>query len=116
MVGSRWEVGKDMDYLGHKAERASITCSTGDERGTSSRCPQCGHRPKGRVWQCRKCKLEGHRDIVGAANMHQNGFGQKVTFPAQVTYRRAGPMRAARGLNNPASISAARCSGPDTGL
>ena len=115
---ARWEVGKDMDYLGHKAERAGIACSTGDERGTSSRCPQCGHRhrPKGRTWQCKKCGFEGHRDIVGAANMHVNGFGRKVTFPAQVTYRRAGPMRATRGVNNPASSLPARRSSPDTGL
>ena len=34
---SRWEVGEDLDYLRHKAERAGIVCSTGDERGTSSR-------------------------------------------------------------------------------
>ena len=56
---ARWEVGKDMDYLGHKAERAGIACSTGDERGTSSRCPQCGHghRPKGRDWQCKACRF-----------------------------------------------------------
>jgi putative transposase len=115
---ARWEVGKDMDYLGHKAERAGIACSTGDERGTSSRCPQCGHRhrPKGRTWQCKKCGFEGHRDIVGAANMHVNGFGRKVTFPAQVTYRRAGPMRATRGVNNPASSLPVRRSSPDTGL
>jgi putative transposase len=115
---ARWEVGKDMDDLGHKAERAGIACSTGDERGTSSRCPQCGHRhrPKGRTWQCKKCGFEGHRDIVGAANMHVNGFGRKVTFPAQVTYRRAGPMRATRGVNNPASSLPARRSSPDTGL
>lgn len=115
---ARWEVGKDMDYLGHKAERAGIACSTGDERGTSSRCPQCGHRhrPKGRDWQCKTCGFEGHRDVVGAVNMHVNGFGQKVTFPASVTYRRAGPMRAARGVNHPASSLPARRRSPDTGL
>jgi putative transposase len=54
---ARWEAGKDMDYLGHKAERTGIACSTEDERGTSSWCPQCGHRhrPKGRDWQCKTC-------------------------------------------------------------
>ncbi|WP_046866846.1 RNA-guided endonuclease InsQ/TnpB family protein [Microvirga massiliensis] len=115
---SRWEVGQDMDYLRHKAERASIACSIGNERRTSSRCPQCGHRhrPKGRDWQCKACGFVGHRDVVGAANMHQNAFGVRVTFPARVTYRRAGPMRAARGLNSPAPSLPARRSSPDTGL
>jgi len=115
---ARWEVGKDMDYLGHKAERAGIACSTGDERGTSSRCPQCGHRhrPKGRDWQCKACGFVGHRDVVGAVNMHINGFGQKVTFPASVTYRRAGPIRAARGVNSPVPSLPARRSSLDTGL
>ena len=108
----RWEIGQDLDYLRHKAERASIVCSIGDERGTSSRCPQCGHRhrPKGRDWQCKKCGFTGHRDVVGAVNMHVNGFGRKVTFPARVTYRRAGPMRAARQgtLVGIASVAAIR--------
>jgi putative transposase len=115
---SRWEVGKDIDYLCHKAEKASIVCSTGDERGTSSRCPQCGHRhrPRGRNWQCRACGFAGHRDLVGAANMHENAFGVKVTFPASVTYRRAGPMRAARGVKSLAPSSPARRRSPDTGL
>jgi putative transposase len=115
---SRWAAGKDMDDLRHKAERAGIACSTGDERGTSSRCPQCSHRhrPTGRDWQCKRCGFVGHRDIVGAANMHQNALGVQVTFPASVTYRRAGPMRAARGVKNSAPIPAARRSSPDTGL
>lgn len=115
---ARWEVGKDIGYLRHKAEKASIVCSIGDERGTSSRCPQCGHRhrPKGRNWQCRACGFTGHRDLVGAANMHQNAFGVKVTFPAQVTYRRAGPMRAVRGVKSLALSSPERRRSPDAGL
>ncbi|WP_262298056.1 RNA-guided endonuclease InsQ/TnpB family protein [Microvirga sesbaniae] len=115
---ARWEVGKDMDYLGHKAERAGIACSTGDERGTSSRCPECGHRhrPKGRDWQCKACGFMGHRDVVGAVNMHLNAYDAKVTFPASVTYRRAGPMRAARGVKSPVPSLPARRSSPGTGL
>jgi putative transposase len=107
-----------MDYLGHKAERAGLACSIGDERGTSSRCPHCGHRhrPKGRDWQCKSCGFIGHRDVVGAVNMHLNAFDAKVTFPAFVTYRRAGPMRAARGVNSPAPSLPARRRSPDTGL
>jgi putative transposase len=105
---ARWEMGKDIDYLGHKAERAGIACSTGDERGTSSRCPECGHRhkPKGRVWRCRKSGFEGARDVVGGVNMHPLAYGTKVTFPASITYRRPGPMRMAAGMDNPSPARA----------
>lgn len=98
-----WEYGIDLAYLGHKAKAAGMAFDTGSERGTSSRCPECGHRhkPRGRVWACRKCGFIGHRDIVGAANMHPIAFGHKVTFPREVTYRRSGPERAAREVNNP---------------
>jgi len=52
---AQWEYGRDIDYLTHKSKQARISCSTGSERGTSSRCPRCGHRhkPKGRTWACR---------------------------------------------------------------
>lgn len=115
---ARWEMGKDLSYLGHKAERAAIMCSTGDERGTSSRCPCCGHRhkPHGRLWACRRCGFAGPRDVVGAVNMHPLAFSQTVTFPALVTYRRPGPDRGRRGMNNRAAdLSLERRSRLDTG-
>lgn len=114
---SRWEMGKDISYLDHKAELAGIACFTGEERGTSSRCPQCGHRhkPRGRVWACKKCGFVGPRDVVGGANMHRNGFGTDVMFPAEITYRRPAPSRAGRGMNSRAPIPAERRSSPDTG-
>ena len=94
---SRWEVGLDISYLGHKASLAGIACFTGEERGTSSRCPRCGRRKKvqGRVWRCPGCAFIGPRDVVGAVNMHQVAFKEKVTFPVFVTYLRPGPERAA---------------------
>ncbi|WP_077272751.1 zinc ribbon domain-containing protein [Acidithiobacillus caldus] len=70
---SQWEYGKDIDYLQQKSEQDRIVCFTGDERGTSSRCPVCGHRhkPKGRNWRCKACGFVGHRDIVGAVTFWQ---------------------------------------------
>jgi len=72
-----WEYGKDIDYLTHKSEQAHIMSFTGSERGTSSRCPTCGHKhkPKGRNWVCRKCQFSGHRDLVGSVNMHKDAYG-----------------------------------------
>jgi putative transposase len=100
---SQWEYGKDIDYLQQKSEQDRIVCFTGDERGTSSRCPVCGHRhkPKGRNWRCKACGFEGHRDIVGAVNMHPIAYGQVVPFPKRITYLRPGRLR--------------RSSSPDTG-
>lgn len=99
---SQWEYGRDIDYLQQKSEQDRIVhcgphgpCFTGDERGTSSRhcpphggCPVCGHRhkPTGRNWRCQACGFEGHRDIVGAVNMHPIAYGQVVPFPKRITH------------------------------
>jgi len=100
---SQWEYGRDIDYLQQKSEQDRIVCFTGNERGTSSRCPVCGHRhkPKGRNWRCQACGFEGHRDVVGAVNMHPIAYGQVVPFPKRITYLRPGNLR--------------RSSRPDTG-
>ena len=92
---AQWEYGRDIDYLMHKSNQARILCSTGSERGTSSRCPRCGyrHKPRGRNWVCRRCGFVGHRDLVGSINMHQDAFGIHVKFPRSFTYLRPGPLR-----------------------
>ena len=105
-----WEYGEDLRLLEDKALRAGMTFGKGDERGTSSHCPQCGrrHKPKGRRWHCPNCGFEGHRDLVGAFNMHAKAFPAHATpaFPRQAAYLRPGPIRAAAGVNN--RLSAAR--------
>src|SRR5215469_11481787 len=88
-----WEYGKDIDYLTHKSKQARISCSTGSERGTSSRCPRCKHKPEGRTWVCRRCGFTGHRDLVGSVNMHPLAFGTHPKFPRSFTYLRPGPLR-----------------------
>ena len=81
---SQWEYGKDINYLEQKARKACISSFTGSQRGTSSQCPECGVRkkPNGRRWTCKSCGFSGHRDLVGAANMHPLAFGEKVLFPS----------------------------------
>ncbi len=37
---SQWEYGRDIDYLQQKAEQDRIVSFIGDERGTSSQCPE----------------------------------------------------------------------------
>ncbi len=100
---AQWEYGKDLDYLTHKSKQAHIMSFTGSERGTSSRCPVCEHRhkPKGRVWRCKKCGFIGHRDVVGSVNMHPLAYSHKVTFPRSVTYLRPGPARRSSRADTP---------------
>ncbi len=90
-----WEYGKDIDYLTHKSKQARILSFTGSERGTSSRCPRCGHKhkPKGRTWACRACGFTDHRDLVGSVNMHTIAYGTQVEFPRSFTYLRPGNTR-----------------------
>lgn len=116
---AQWEYGRDKDYLAQKLGRAGIASFAGSERGTSSRCPQCGHKhkPKGRVWLCKKCGFQGHRDLVGSVNMHEDNFKKLTAFPSlqDVTYLRPGliSLRQADEMNIHRMGSSSR---PDTGL
>lgn len=90
---AQWEYGKDISYYNYKFKIAGISVLTGSERGTSSTCPECGHRhkPSGRNWNCpqKECSYKGkHRDITGSLNMHFLAFGEKAKYPEQITYLR----------------------------
>ena len=109
---AQWEFGKDIDYLSHKCAQRRIESFTGTERGTSSRCPVCGtlrQKPKGRNWACKNamCGFRGHRDLVGSANMHEIARKEKIVFPAQITYRRPGPLRVRARNEQPCSVAKA---------
>jgi len=116
---SQWEYGRDIDYLEHKCEQSRIVCFTGTERGTSSRCPQCGHkqRPKGREWVCKACGFRGHRDVVGSVNMHAIAYEERIAFPRRITYLLPGPIKGSGGgmKNRPRSQEPERSSRQDTG-
>ncbi len=105
---SQWEYGKDIAYLTYKSTLAHIESFTGPERGTSSRCPVCGWKQKvrGRVWRCRRpgCSFEGHRDVVGAVNMHPLAFGRSIDVPAHITYQRPGPLRVRPRSEQPGTV------------
>ncbi|MDJ0534417.1 MAG: transposase [Xenococcaceae cyanobacterium MO_207.B15] len=88
---TQWEYGQDIDYLRYKFKMAGISVLIGNERGTSSTCPECGHRhkPKGRTWNCPKCSYKKkHRDITGSLNMHNLAFGEKAKYPETIKYLR----------------------------
>ena len=115
---AQWEYGRDLAYLGQKLHRNGTSSFTGTERGTSSRCPMCGHKhkPKGRVWRCANCGFEGHRDLVGSVNMHEDNFEKLTLFPSlrDVTYLRPGLVSMSKATRLKTS-SLGSSSSPDTG-
>ncbi len=53
-------------------EEYGIAVELVNERGTSSTCPRCEGDQitrRGRLFKCRGCGLEAHRDTVGAVNI-----------------------------------------------
>lgn len=81
MVNNYWSHKYFVERVQYTAENYGIITRLVDERGTSSRCPRCGSEKKirrGRLYKCKNCKLEAHRDAVGAINIsvaHPSGAG-----------------------------------------
>jgi IS605 OrfB family transposase len=97
----RWRRTHLLQALQDKAEQAGIVVRLVDERGTSSTCPDCHQRvpkPTGRRFRCPHCGLQGHRDLVGAANIAAKAGGGPTSagVPVLVEHRRAGVVPARR--------------------
>jgi IS605 OrfB family transposase len=97
----QWRRAHLMQALCDKAEGVGIQVRMVDERGSSSTCPACRQRvpkPSGRRFHCPHCQLQGHRDMVGAANIAATLGGgiTSATLPALVEHRRAGIVPARR--------------------
>jgi len=72
MINNFWSHAYMAERLKCTAENAGIVVKLKDERGTSSRCPWCGSEDvvkRGRLFKCRGCKIEAHRDAVGSINI-----------------------------------------------
>jgi putative transposase len=79
----------------YKARLCGMTVKRVGEAYTSQECPSCGSRykPHGREYIC-GCGFEGHRDLVGAANIRKKYLGQEsvrvageMASPTGVRYR-----------------------------
>jgi len=97
----QWRRTHLVQALRDKAELAGMVVRLVDERGTSSTCPACHQRvpkPTGRRFRCPHCNLQGHRDLVGAANIAAKAGGgpTSVGVPTLVEHRRAGIVPARR--------------------
>ncbi|MFO7966483.1 MAG: transposase [Archaeoglobaceae archaeon] len=72
MVHNFWSHAYLINKIVEKAEEHGIKVIQVDERGTSSQCPKCGSKnvvKKGRLFKCKDCGLEAHRDAVGSVNI-----------------------------------------------
>jgi IS605 OrfB family transposase len=97
----QWRRTHLVQALRDKAEQAGMMVRLVDERGTSSTCPACRQRvakPNGRRFRCPSCTFQGHRDLVGAANIaaKTGGGPTRVGMPTRVEHRRAGMAPARR--------------------
>jgi IS605 OrfB family transposase len=97
----QWRRTHLLQALRDKAERAGIDVRLVDERGTSSTCPARRRRvpkPSSRQFRCPACTFQGHRDLVGAANIAAllGGGTTSAVLPTLVEHRRAGIVPARR--------------------
>ena len=97
----QWRRTHLVQALRDTAERAGIQVRMVNERGTSSTCPACRRKvpkPSGRRFRCPHCQFEGHRDLVGAANIAANHGGgtNSAPLPTRIEHRRAGIVPARR--------------------
>ena len=67
----QWGFAKITDMMTYKAKALGIQVASEDEAYTSQTCPSCRHRkkPQNRVYHCKQCQWQGHRDVVGASNI-----------------------------------------------
>jgi putative transposase len=72
MIHNFWSVGYMVRRIEEVAEEYGIRVTRVDERGTSSECPRCVSKRvtrSKRMFRCRDCGLEAHRDAVGCVNI-----------------------------------------------
>lgn len=86
MIHNFWSHAYLIKRIQEKAEDFGITVEAINECGTSSHCIRCGSDQcikRGRLFKCKVCGLEAHRDVVGAENIsfvYQNkGFDRGVS-------------------------------------
>jgi putative transposase len=67
----QWNFNRIRTQIQYKCAEYGINFVLQDERGTSHTCPRCGAHvnPNGRIFRCRVCGFEAHRDIAGAMNI-----------------------------------------------
>ncbi len=90
----QWAYSKFVKMIEYKARLHGMTVERVGEAYTSQECPSCGnrHKPHGREYIC-GCGFEGHRDLVGAANIRQKYLGQDEPEGSPLRVAGEGPKR-----------------------
>jgi len=90
MIHNFWSFRYIVDRLKTTAENFGIKVKLVKENHTSSVCPRCGSKntyKHKRLFKCLDCRLEAHRDVVGALNIARvplnggDGFNGVLTHP-----------------------------------
>ncbi|RZN63168.1 MAG: transposase [Methanonatronarchaeia archaeon] len=87
MIHNYWSHKYLVNRLRWTVENYGMELKMIDERGTSSKCPRCGSEEKvrrGRLYKCKECGIEAHRDAVGALNI---GLAEGLDVPSEVINR-----------------------------
>jgi len=83
MIHNFWSFQYITKRFKDKAEEYGIKVVEVDERKTSTTCPRCGSDrtvKQGGLFKCLSCRVEAHRDAVGALNI---GLAQGAELPAE---------------------------------
>ncbi|MFO8098387.1 MAG: transposase, partial [Salinibacter sp.] len=90
----QWAYGEFVRMIEYKARLYGMTVERVGEAYTSQECPSCGnrHKPHGREYIC-GCGFEGHRDLVGAANIRKKYLGQNEPEGSSLRVAGEGPKR-----------------------
>ena len=87
MIHNFWSHKYLVDRLRWTLENHGMGLKLINERGTSSKCPRCRSKEKirrGRLYKCKNCGIEAHRDAVGALNI---GLAEGVELSPEVINR-----------------------------
>lgn len=96
----QWAYGQFVRMIEYKARLHGMIVQRVGEAYTSQTCPSCGnrHKPHGRAYIC-SCGFEGHRDIVGAANIRRRYVAKRKYLGDEVSSLRvAGAMASPTGV------------------
>ena len=75
MINNFWSYAYIIRRIKDKAEEYSINVKEVSEYKTSSICIRCNSSyiiKRGRLFRCLNCRLDAHRDVIGALNIADN--------------------------------------------